>query len=177
MAYLFHILIGFGLLLVQTAVAPWMPFPGGFYDLQIPFLLYLVIFRPLGEAVFVALFMGAVVDSVSTTPFGFYGLAYQVIIAMGYWVLGFLHSLNRLLIPLFVALGVLLENLLMLGACLLPGAMARPPRDVSELILFQVTAALLTGYFILRGCHYLHRGWRGWMRTLFKSDDAGGEAF
>jgi cell shape-determining protein MreD len=170
MTYGFHIFIGFLLIVLQTCFAPLAALPGDMYDLQIALMLYLVLFRPIRENLFAAVFIGVAMDSMSAAPFGVYSLTYLLIFISGTWTVRFLQSGNRYLLPFFVMYGVVMENLIFAGVCFLPGSVVRPPADAMASLGEQVIWALLTGAFLVRGIRLLHRVWHHWMKELFPGE-------
>ncbi len=167
MTYGFYVIIGFVLIVLQTCFAPFAALPGDMYDLQIPLMLYLILFRPFRETVFGAVFVGAAMDSISAGPFGIYSMTYLLVFISGTWIVRFLHSGNRWLLPFFVVYGVAVENLVFWSVCLLPGSVVRPPADSLASLGEQVLWGLLTGAVLISGIRFLHRIWTGWMDDLF----------
>lgn len=167
MTYGFHIIVGFALIILQTCFVPFAALPGDMYDLQLALMLYLVLFRPMRETIFAAVVIGAATDSMSSGPYGIYSMTYLLVLVSGAWILRFLQAGNRILLPVFVAQGVVIENLVLGGACLLPGSVVRPPADAMASLGEQVLWALLTGAFLVRGIRLLHRQWIRWMDALF----------
>jgi cell shape-determining protein MreD len=170
MTYGFHILVGFLLIVFQTCFAPLTALPGDVYDLQVALMIYLVLFRPIRENLFAAVFIGAAMDSISAAPFGVYSMAYLLILISGTWTVRFLQSGNRYLLPFFVMYGVVMENLIFAGVCFLPGSAVRPPADAMASLGEQAIWALLTGAFLVRGIRLLHRFWLRWMKELFPGE-------
>ena len=70
--------IGISIILVilQTTVLPNIPLAGQFYDLLIPMLVYLALFRPAHESLPFVFFLGLLMDNLSGTPFGLYLTTY-----------------------------------------------------------------------------------------------------
>ncbi len=172
MIYGFYIGIGFLLIILQTCFAPFTALPGDMYDLQIPLMLYLVLFRPIREMIFVAVVVGAAMDSMSSGPFGIYSMTYLLVSISGIWIVRFLQSGNRYLLPVFVTYGVVVENLVLWGVRFLPGSVVRLPADAMISLVEQALWSLVTGGFLVNGIRVLHRQWRRWMNHLFH---AGGE--
>lgn len=175
MTYVFYIVVGFALIVLQTCFAPFAALPGDMYDLQIPLLLYLVLFRPFREVVFAAVFIGGAMDSMSAGPFGIYSMTYLLLFITGTWIVRFLQSGNRYLLPFFAAYGVAMENLVFWAVCLLPKSVVRPPADALASMGEQMLWALATGALLIRGLRSLHRLWTDWMRGLFPVGSEGEE--
>lgn len=160
---------------VETCVIPFSGLPGDMYDLQIPLILYLILFRPVREIIFSVVFMGAAMDGASSGPYGIYSMTYLLIFVSSAWILRFLRSGNRLLLPFFMIYGVLVENLVLFGTCCLPGSMVNPPSDVLTSVVQQAVWAFLTGVFLMEGIRHSHKRWIQWMDSLFPGETNGEE--
>ncbi len=112
MTYLFYLFICIFLILVQTTILPNCLYFEKFYDLLIPFILYLGLFRPFGEGLPIILLLGFVMDSISGSPFGLYLTTYFWLFVAMRWVIQYLHSGSFILLPLVVFMGVLMENII-----------------------------------------------------------------
>lgn len=166
MTYCLYALISLCLIILQTTVMPCFLLFDSFYDLLIPLVLYLGIFRPSGEGIVVILFLGLVMDNLSSGPFGLYGTSYLWLFIGTRWVVTFLHVANHFLLPFVVALGVLLENLIALGVFALLTD-SRFPDDVAATVGMQVMWATFTGAFFLIFLKYLQKRWDHHVGRLF----------
>ena len=72
MTYLYHIFIASCLIVFQSVVLPYFPFSDSFYDILVPFLVYLGSYRPVRESIPAAFVLGFIVDSLSGGYFGIY---------------------------------------------------------------------------------------------------------
>ena len=63
MTILFYILVSLCLVIVKTTLIPALPMFNKFYDLLIPIIIYLSLFRPLREGIPIILFFGVIMDS------------------------------------------------------------------------------------------------------------------
>ncbi len=137
-----------------------------FYDLLVPLVLYLGIFRPVSESVVVILFIGFVMDNLSAGPFGLYVTIYLWLFIGTKWIVTFLHVANHFLLPLIVALGVLLENLIVLGT-LVVLTDSRFPDDLAATVGKQTLWAVFTGAFFLISFEHVQKRWENRIGKLF----------
>jgi hypothetical protein len=68
MTILFHILASLCLVLMKTTLIPGVPMFDKFYDLLIPIIIYLGLFRSLSEGVPIIFFFGIIMDSLCGGP-------------------------------------------------------------------------------------------------------------
>ncbi len=162
MSYVFNFLVCLAGILLQTALLPgWAPL-GRAYDLQVPFVIFLGLYRPIQESLICLLLAGTLMDGLSGGAFGLHVTAYLWIYLGTIWTVRYLHLVNSILLPFVVAGGVLFENLVFLaGAALAPGAL-----DIGAAVLgtvaVQFLLALVTGPFVLLFFQASHTGWQRW---------------
>ncbi len=174
MNWSFYVFAGFVLLIFQTAVIPYISILDGFYDLLIPFTLYLSIFHPSRETVFVILVMGFIMDNLSGGPFGLYCTTYLwLFIGVG-WMVTFLHATNRLLISFVVAAGVILENTLLYVTLTFLSADSYFPLNAFRIVTVQFLWALCTGPFLIAGLNFSHKKWNVRMNKIFFDENGDG---
>jgi cell shape-determining protein MreD len=149
MTVLFYLLVSLCLVIIKTTLIPGMPVLERFYDLLIPIVIYLSLFRPLREGVPLVLFFGLMMDSLCGGPVGLYLTTYIWIYAGMRWAGQFLRTGNMLLLTLAVAIGVAFECLVLLAYMLLLAPSAIPPADAARTVVYQIIWALLTGPVIL----------------------------
>jgi len=149
MIYCVHIGISIFLLIVQTAVLPQLPVTDRFYDLLIPFVVYLTLFRPSHESLPFVFFLGLLMDSLSGTPFGLYITTYLWLLIGVKMVASYLRLANRILLALIVCGGVLLQNSLMaVSAGMMSGGWL-PPDRMFGVVAAQLLWAAVTGPLII----------------------------
>ena len=68
MTILFYILVSLSLVLIKTTLIPAFSMFDKFYDLLIPIIIYLSLFRPLREGIPIVLFFGIIMDSLCAGP-------------------------------------------------------------------------------------------------------------
>ena len=149
MSYFFNIGGSLFLVILQTTVMPYLPLLDKFYDLLIPFIIYLSLSRPVRESLpFV--FLGFIMDNLSGGPFGLYLTTYFWLYVGVKGITMFIQVGKRLLIiALIVAGGVLFENLISLGAFALLGSRQQFAGDALEIVTIQVLWAIFTGSLFL----------------------------
>ncbi len=76
MSYFFNSSVCLFLVILQTTVMPNLPLLDSFYDLLIPFVVFLGLFRPVRESLPFVFFLGFIMDNLSGSPFGLYLTAY-----------------------------------------------------------------------------------------------------
>ena len=150
MNYFFNISACLFLVILQTTIIPYLPLLDKFYDLLIPFIVYLGLSRPIRESLPFVLFLGFIMDNLSGGPFGLYLTTYFWLFVGVKGVTTFIQVGNRLLIiTLIVASGVLFENLISLGAFAVLGSRQQFAGDALEIVAVQVLWAIFTGSLFL----------------------------
>ena len=120
--YLLYALICICLVVLQTTVLSTFVIFDNFYDLLIPFVLYLGLFRPLAEGLSLILIIGYIMDSFSGGPFGLYLIVYFWLFICMRGVILFVQSRSVILSIFIVGAGVLIENVVILGMLVIGGA-------------------------------------------------------
>ena len=149
MTILFYILVSLCLLIIKTALIPGLPFFAKFYDLLIPIVIYLSLFRPLREGIPIVLFFGLIMDSLCGGPMGLYMATYiWLFVAMRY-LRQVLHAGNIVLFAVAVAGGVAFECVVLLVYMLMlaPGDIITA--DAARTTIQQVLWALITGPILM----------------------------
>lgn len=149
MIYCVYIGISICLVIVQTTVLPNIPLAGHFYDLLIPLLIYLTLFRPPHESLPFVFFLGLLMDNLSGTPFGLYLTSYFWIYVGVKMAASYLRVGNRVMLALIVCCGVLVQNMLMVTSTLIMDGAWQPSADAVAIITGQLLWALVTGPLIL----------------------------
>lgn len=167
MTYCFHIFICLLLIVVQTTVMPYIPLFERFYDLLIPFIIFLSIFRSNRESLVIIFLFGFFMDIISGGPFGLYITAYVWLFIGVRWAVTFLHIGDSMLLPFVVALGVLMENFIFV----VTSAMFEQSTRISEVmvstIIVQVLWAIFTGPLFLMLFNTSYRRWDRWVNEIF----------
>lgn len=149
MTILFYILVSLCLVVIKTTLIPSMPFFDKFYDLLIPIIIYLSLFRPLREGVPIVLFFGLIMDSLCGGPMGLYFTTYVWLYMGMRWLGQFLQAGNLFLFAAAVAGGVFFETIILLSYMLLLTPDAIIPVDTAKTVFMQIIWALITGPLIM----------------------------
>jgi len=176
MTALIYIFICLGFVVLQTTLFPLVAWLDGFYDLLIPFVVYLGLFRPVKEGLPVAFFLGLAMDTLSGGAFGIYSTTYLWLYGGIAWLIGFLHFKNSLLLPFVVVIGVFLENMVFLGTVKLGHPEGALPLGFLRTVSVQLLWALFTGPLLLLLIRDLHCSWTKWVaEKLGEREARGGE--
>ena len=162
MTTIIYIVISIGSIVIQTTLFPLVAWLDGFYDLLIPFVVYLALYRPLKEGLPAVLFLGLAMDTLSGGPFGIYSTTYIWLYGVIAWLIGFLHFKNKLLMPFVVVVGVFMENMVFLGTVKLGNPDGELPLGILRAISVQLLWALFTGPVLLLMIRSLHRDLTKW---------------
>jgi len=162
MTYLYFIFVSFCLIIIQTTIMPFIPLFDRFYDLLCPFVIYLGLYRSVREGLPIVFFCGLMMDGLFGGPFGLYVTTYIWIFIGVKWMLTFLQLNNIFLLLFIIVLGVLLENLIFIGALTMLAPGLQFPSDAIRIVGMQVLWAICTGPFILMWINYAQKGWITW---------------
>ena len=149
MTIVFYILACLFLVITRTTLIPIFPLFEKFYDLLIPLVIYLALFRKKREGIPVVLFFGFIMDSLCGGPVGLYLIIYVWLYVMARWVAQFIRIGSLLVLALAVTAGVAFEIICLMGymALLAPGASI--PEDALKTVVLQLVWALTTGPVIM----------------------------
>jgi len=146
MSYFFNISTCLFLVILQTTVMPNWPLLDSFYDLLIPFVVFLGLSRPVRESLPFVFFLGFIMDNLSGSPFGLYLTACFWLFIGVKGITKLLQVGNRLfIITLMVVVGVLIENLIFLGTLTILGPDQQLSGNAAKTVAFQVLWAVWTG--------------------------------
>ena len=146
MNYFFNVSVCLFLVILQTTVLPYLPLLDSFYDLLIPFIVFIGLYRPVRESLPFVFFLGFIMDNLSGTPFGLYLTAYFWLYIGVKGITKLLQVGNRLfIITLIMAAGVLLENLIFLGTLTILGPDQKIAGNAARTVTLQVLWAIWTG--------------------------------
>ena len=159
MTYGFYLGVSCCLIILQTTIMPHLPLFKNFYDLPALFIIYLSLYRPARESLPVVIFLGFIMDSLSSTPFMLYITAY-------FWLFFSVRGIAKTLrlegsfrLPFIVTSGVLIENLIFIGTVFILDSGFRFSIAVVRSIAVQSLWAICTGSLFLVSFDYCHRGW------------------
>ncbi|MDX9817275.1 MAG: hypothetical protein RBT16_00060 [Desulfococcus multivorans] len=166
MNYGFYLFVCLFLTIFQTVVILEVLPSYQWYDLFIPFIIYLGMMRPFFEVIHFVILSGLIVDSLSAGPLGLYVTSYLWIFALTRYVSGVLVVGHWMCLPFAAATGVLIENFVILGACVFLDRKFQVPRTSVRIVAEQVGWAAVSGGFIFAGIKIAHRQWREWFGNV-----------
>ncbi len=168
MSYFFNISACLFLVILQTTVMPYLPLLDSFYDLLIPFLVFLGLSRPVRESLPFVFFLGFLMDNLSGSPFGLYLTAYFWLFVGVKGITKLLQVGNRLFImTLIVAVGVLIENLFFLGTLTILGPDQQLAGDAAKTVTIQVLWVIWTGPIFLLVLRDLHNRLNAGFKAIY----------
>ena len=139
------------LVITQTVIMASIPFFDSFYDILIPFIIYLGLFRSLRESLPVVLLCGFFIDGLSGGSFGLYSTTYIWLYICCKCVIRFFHAENRFILFVAVVLGVILQNAMFFGIFFILEPDGRQDIYIINFFQSQVICAFITGPFFLAG--------------------------
>lgn len=159
------------LILCQSVLLPWVMGWGLVYDLTIPVVIYLALFRPLREGAVVVFVLGLLMEGLSGGPFGIYMTTYYWLFAVLKWLISLFNVQSTFLIPFVVAAGVAMENAVVIFVMTLGGTDPPTIAGVLNQMVVQVAWALPTGPFVLLGIRALHDRFEKRIAARFQSSE------
>lgn len=170
MIYLLDTLICFCLIIFQSVILPMIPWLSGFYDLMVPFIIYLAVFRSIRSSLIFLFFLGFVMDGLSGSPIGLYITAYLWLLLSMRGITKIVHLGTNMLWPSLLVAGVFIENLIFYGIIILLGEGFRFSLDILRKVAIQMIWAGLTGPFLLILIHAAHGKWEVWSKVFFREN-------
>lgn len=166
MTQIFYAFTIIAFVLFQTSLAPDLWGFDKFFDMITIFIVYLAVFRRLGECVVFVILSGAVMDSLSGGPFGVYMTIYIWLFAGIRWTKNFLHLGNAILIPLITTASVFFQNTLIIGLTALVEKRFNLGPETFRNVLIQLVWAAAAGPFLIYLLKSAHDGWN--LRSIEK---------
>lgn len=156
-------------MLVQTTLLPdFFPF-NSFYDLMLPIVLYIAVFRPAvenTESVFCILFFGFIMDNINGGPVGLFPLFYLGAFLSIKLFIMFVYFDKPMVLTMVAAISVLAENIVFyLGAAIL-GNGSHFLGEAVKSIFVQIVWAIITGAFFITYIRSLHLSWEKWTKNF-----------
>lgn len=173
MIYVYYFFVCFFLILLQTTVLPKLPLFGQFFDLLIPFVIYLGLRRPGKENLPIIILLGVIADNLSGTPFLYFVSVYLWLYLFIRLTTNFLQVNTHLRMACTVAACVLFENLFIAGGLALSSQ--RPPAAPSMAgnIAIQTAWAFFVGPLVLLIIEWFHGRLDSWIGTMIMRNTAG----
>jgi cell shape-determining protein MreD len=175
MIYCFYIATSLFLVVLQTTVLPYVSLFGQCYDLLIPFIVYLALYRPVRETFPLIFLLGYLMDGLSGSPFGLYTTVYFWLFLGLRWITTFLRVGNTLLLAFVVPAGVVMEVVVFFIALVLQGADSDYLLTSARIAVAQVVWSLVTGPLLLIGFHALKNildSWAGGFLARYRQQDS-----
>jgi rod shape-determining protein MreD len=162
MIYILYACFSVFLVVLKTAVLGHFPLFRDFYDILLPVVLYLGLFRPVTEGLPLVLFCGFCMDSLTGGPFGIYISVYFWLFIAAKGLIQFFHAQSILIKPFIVFIGVVIENLMFFGLLTVFNGNGVPPESFVQSAVAQSLWAFFTGYFFLIAFDYFHESFGNW---------------
>jgi len=170
MTYVFYGLVGIVLVLLETTLLPVWSMGDLTYDLLLPLVIFVSVFRPAREGIFVIIVFGILLDRLSGGRFGLYLTTYFWLFMGVKIAQGVIQVKNFPALMLISTFGVIFENFLFLGcaATVKPGL---PSLDcVAGVVARQVLLAALTVPVLILVLKQLLPRWCQWRIGRFPDD-------
>ncbi len=106
----FLVFLSFFLVILQTTILPEFSFFGHLFDLIIINILYVSLFFSHPAVIFIVIFIGVVMDSISGSPFGFYVSAYIWMYIMVKALKQYVFPTSFFIMPIVAVLALLIEH-------------------------------------------------------------------
>jgi hypothetical protein len=167
MTSLFFIIVSVAIVVFQTSFFPHIPILRGFYDLLLPMVICIALYRPMRYNFIFILLIAYLADSLSGGPLGLYLTSYFWVFITIAWVTNYLQIQGGILLLFVVPVSVFFQNIVSFTvlALMLPGAAL--PVNAMQIMSVEVFWAILTGPLVLA---MFRRGsglWNNWAETLF----------
>jgi rod shape-determining protein MreD len=157
MNYFLYLAGGLLLVICQTTLLPLLPVTRHFFDLLLPLVIYLAVFRPLHEALPFTLFLGILVDNLSGGPFGLYVTSYVWLLIGARLAAMVVRAENPIMLVLLLIAAVAAQNGLFLAVLGSAGSGNLWGGFALRVMTEQIGWVLLIGPFLAWGMRHVHR--------------------
>jgi len=154
------------LVIFQTTIIPHISLFNNFYDLLVPFIIYLGLFRSARESIPFILVLGFLMDNLSGALFGLYVTTYFWLFIIVKLVIRYLHARNNILLLFIVAAGVLMENIIFIVSVSIQGPDLQFSAITIKTVIFQILWAVCTGFFFLIFFNHIHKKLEKWFNEI-----------
>lgn len=162
MIYILYTCICVFFIVLKTAVLVNFPVFDHFYDILLPVVLYLGLYRPVTEGLPLVLFCGFCMDSLTGGPFGIYISMYFWLFVAAKGLIQLLHA-QSILIKLFIVfVGVIVENLMFLTLLTIFEGKNFLPESFVQSAIAQSLWAAATGPFFFPLFDYFQAKFDNW---------------
>jgi hypothetical protein len=170
MSFLFYLLAGTLVILLQTTLLPELPASTAFYDLLTPVVIHISVYRPLREGIPLVLLLAFGMDGLSGGPPGLYITLYALLYVAMRYLRQFLHVGNLILLSLVAVAGVGLVTLAFFGLIGLQSPISHIWLVAVNTILRQLVFAIFTAPLILMLLHTGQRHLGRLQKTTFNEN-------
>lgn len=158
MTLLLNAFLGLVIILIQATLFPVILLFQRHYDLVLPVVVYLGLYRSFKESFLLLAGLGLVMDSLSGGAFGLYLTTYFWLYAGVKWTIRLLDRRNPLLTVGLIGLGVLVENGLFLAVTFSKFSMPISAGNLNG-IFIQLVWAIVTGPLMVLFLASINRRW------------------
>ena len=158
MTFVIHFVVCLCLLIIQTTFFPAVSLLNSFYDLCIPFVIFLGLMRPFRESVLTVLLLGFFIDNLSGSPLFLYVTVYFWLVISVQMILKLAQINTHLRLTALIIFGVLFENVFLTGYLILAEPYMRITYSQFSSLLLQLFWAGLTGSLMVKFFEYFYKG-------------------
>ena len=169
MIYLFYMMVFLGAIVFNTTIVVHLTLFYGFYDLLLPFVIYLGFYRSIRESLVFIIFFGIAMDAISGGPFGLYTISYIWLYVFVIWLTRFMRVTNSMILPGVVVCSVIIQNTIFLGSMTLLDPNVSTPSFSFKIVLLQTVWCIFTGPIFIIFLRNINQRLEKWQRS-FQSD-------
>lgn len=147
MRYLIYFLVSAVLISLQTTIIPALPLLLTPYDILIPFVVYLTLFRPLSEGLPVIVLTGCAMDMLSGAVAGIYLIIFIWILLLFKRAKIYFHLKDPVLFKMIVIISILIENFIFGLYLSLKAVSFDLSLYACQILLIQLVWAIITSPF------------------------------
>lgn len=136
MNIILSIVLGIFFAVLQTACLPHFCSSCRSFDMLLPLVIYLSVFRPVAESLTLVAFLGIIMDCLSGSPFGLYVITYVWLLLGVRGSMRFLDAGSYFLFPLILMLGMVFEYFIFAFS-----TSRSPSADILTVALWAIVAA------------------------------------
>jgi cell shape-determining protein MreD len=148
MIYVYHLVVCLFLILFQTTLSTVCG-PTCLYDLLVPVVVYLGVYRLPREALPVLILAGLAMDGISGGVFGVHLSAYLWLYVGVRWAIQFLHAGNAILLPMLVTIAVAFKSIVVAFSAVVVASAPWPVEAVFPVVSGQILWGALTGPLLM----------------------------
>ena len=157
MTFVLHLAICLCLVLIQTAFLPALSLQKSFYDLSIPFVIFLGLKRPFRESILTILLLGITIDNLSGSPLFLYTTVYIWLVISVRLILKVAQVGTHLRLTALIIFGVLFEHMFLTGFLIMVEPYTKITYSQISNLLLQSFWAALTGPLLVMMFEYFYK--------------------